>query len=142
MMDFDTWSSGILHALRDLGDLEHQRRVWGKTTNPGDCFLEACERLYDDYDLAGFEVTHLPRLENHLAIGAELAALRRELEPIEPCQPEQAIIDSARWPIALGHAQRAFALLADGGPSTGARGPMRVSLASPRPLARSRHARR
>jgi hypothetical protein len=113
MMDFNTWSSCILHALRELGDLEHQRRVWGKTTNPGDCFLEAYERLYDDFDLPGFEATHLPRLENHLAIGAELAALRLELEPIEPYQPEQAIIDSPRWPIALGHAQRAYALLAD-----------------------------
>lgn len=112
MMDFDTWSSGILIALRELGDLEHQRRVWGKTTNPGDCFLEACERLYDNYDLPGFEVTHLPRLENHLAIVAEFAALRRELEPIDPNQPQQSIIDSPRWPFALEHAKRAHALLA------------------------------
>jgi hypothetical protein len=113
MMDFDTWSSGILHALRELGDLEHQRLVWGKTTSPGNCFLEAYERLYDDYDLPGFEVAHLRLLQNHVAIHAELSALRLELEPIDPRQPEESIIESPRWPAVLEHAQGAYALLAD-----------------------------
>jgi hypothetical protein len=111
MMDFDTWSSGILEALREFGDLEHQRRLWGKTSNVGDTFIEACERLYDDFDLPGFERTWLPRLSNREAIEAELAALKHELDLYEDLQPESTIINSEKWPVVVERARRAYALL-------------------------------
>jgi hypothetical protein len=96
MMSPQQWAERIAAALNELQDRDYQERVWLRGLGPEVSSLdEVVNRLFDDYDLAGF--LEQPHVRTCAPLVTSLRALEESLRAVDDGPITQAALASREW---------------------------------------------
>jgi hypothetical protein len=110
MMSPEQWTERVAGALNDLQDRDYQERVWLRGLGPEvSSFDEVVNRLFDDYDLAGF--LKQPHVRVRTSLVDSLRAVQDSLKGVDEVPMTLATLRSPAWECVRRDARAALELL-------------------------------